>query len=547
MGKTTKKSPDSENKYPLKCAGNGRSAKIIGWNAYPEDQIATFDGKIFNFKFEKVFPEYPQLGQYDKFFINKDSYKNQLDLICRYINFFEYYYDPEERLPHAYLKLKFEIDKNKTYTEDNMEELISAIHEIIFTPYMIEQITKMVEENYIDDIESDIESGKSKYIKDGEKHLESLEFTNEHNKAMLRISFGQKIIAPVLFHYVYINNIQVKKESPIIYNFYEPLFTSLSGDIQIYNKLYVYIKAKVLEYKSHNGPMFAQREIFGYDEATVIDFFLRTVLISENMVKFRFPEEWNKSQHKFSENIIGFIKTITKYQLMYFVKFMSEKTLTEITNTKNEDGLSDIDKVKMNTRKMDEGIITRAEISISQLMDRLNKEYPNISDDEVEFYKKNHSPNKLQSNLIYQFVAKYLGNARDTNLITWNDYCRILVIMKYKFLTESGYDPNEFNPDGPMFPYILCGDVASKVNNRLIRNTKFLTKVKESALYDSILAGKYSYLEELMPNYILQLLSQIINTTFTFVVYKHPELTGQEIILSEDKISDELLLFINNL
>ena len=62
----------------------------------------------------------------------------------------------------------------------------------------------------------DIESDKSKsYPGKEKKHLESLEFTNQHIKILLRISFGMKIIAPILFHYVTIN--VIKLDMKIIY------------------------------------------------------------------------------------------------------------------------------------------------------------------------------------------------------------------------------------------------------------------------------------------------------------------------------------------
>ena len=45
-------------------------------------------------------------------------------------------------------------------------------------------------------------------------------------------------------------------------------------------------------------------------------------------------------QKKYKENIIGFNKTIIKFQMNYFLKEQYEKTMTEISNTKNSDGLS---------------------------------------------------------------------------------------------------------------------------------------------------------------------------------------------------------------
>ena len=99
----------------------------------------------------------------------------------------------------------------------------------------------------------------------------------------------------------------------------------------------------MLESNSNNSPIFEQREIFGTDVFSVINQFTKKVLISENMVKYKFNENWDPKQKKYKENVIGFNKTIIKFQLNYFLKDQYTKNLTEITNAKTTDGLSGID------------------------------------------------------------------------------------------------------------------------------------------------------------------------------------------------------------
>ena len=69
-------------------------------------------------------------------------------------------------------------------------------------------------------------------------------------------------------------------------------------------------KAKVLESNANNAPIFSQREIFGIDVFSVINQFTKKVLISENVVKYKFNEHWDSKQNKYKENIVGFNKTI---------------------------------------------------------------------------------------------------------------------------------------------------------------------------------------------------------------------------------------------
>lgn len=211
---------------------------INTWSPKDEDIYAESDGKLFIFHFDKFFGK-SNLKVYNKFFIKKGSYENQLDIITRYINFFMKFYDKDDELATAYLKIKYALDKEKRFNVDNMNMLINMIYEVLFTDTLREKISAMVEDNYLDDIENNVD--KKKYNKKENKHLESLEFTNKHIKILLKISFGMKIISPVLFHYVALNVIKLDKDSDLIYNFYEKLFTIFNDGVDIYNKLFVYV------------------------------------------------------------------------------------------------------------------------------------------------------------------------------------------------------------------------------------------------------------------------------------------------------------------
>ncbi len=96
-------------------------------------------------------------------------------------------------------------------------------------------------------------------------------------------------------------------------------------------------------------------------------------------------------------------------------------------------------------------------------------------------------------------------------------------------------------------PYLISGNVQDKVNTRIIRNTKYVSKLEESDNYRELNTNKYSYLNKIRPDYILSILSQVNNTTFTYVVYEDPDLLGKEIEYNEDKTSDELIFFLRTI
>lgn len=233
---------------------------------------------------------------------------------------------------------------------------------------------------------------------------------------------------------------------------------------------------------------------------------------------------------------------------MYFLKDQYSKNLTEVTSAKNSEGLSGMDKMEMNMQKLDEGTIILSEVNVKHELKRAIRDNDfEISDEELEYYKKNHRPSELQAQLVYSYWCKSFGSYRNTNIVGRMDYLRLLLILKRKLLLESGYDDNHEFSETAKLPYLLTGNLRDKINTRVIRNNRYKDKILACYLYTKLITMKYKNLYKIKPEYLISILSQVINTTFTYVVYENPEITGTEITYSEDKISDELLFFINSI
>jgi hypothetical protein len=201
----------------------------------------------------------------------------------------------------------------------------------------------------------------------------------------------------------------------------------------------------------------------------------------------------------------------------------------------------------MNQNKLDEGSVIMSDLNIQFTIDRIRKriDIP-VTEDEIQYYMDNHHPSKVQIQLVYAYYTKYFGTYRDLNLLTRKQYITLLLLLKKKLLIDLGYETDE---DGRIhyasLPYILTGNLSDKINTRIIRNNKFIAKIEESYMYQDLIRDKYYLLESIKPDAVLQLLSSIINTRFTYVTYEYQDLLGVEITYSEDKIADELLFFLN--
>ena len=372
----------------------------------------------------------------------------------------------------------------------------------------------MVDDNYYVDLSSN----------SGIKYNESLEFTREHAIVMMQISVSMKLMVPVMFHYLNARN-KIKNRQ-LIYRFYAGLFDLYGDDIDIYNKLYISIWSRVNVNYIRNKVIWEQREIFGTDPYTHMDELLKDKIISETMFKYTFDK-----------NIISFNYVVLDKQLGYFLIEQYDQNRIELSARKDINGLSGLDKLEMNATKMDESTLILSEINIKKTLKRIKQKLKiDITKDEINYYKSNMKITKFQTQLVFYFYAKYFSGYRDLNLMNRTQYLKLLIMLK-KRLEYQGY---------VYLPQILSANIESRLNTRTIQNNKFLKKIQTSSIYQSITTDKYSTLEDIdKSNLILNLLSTIINTTFTFVDYDHQDKLGEPIIINQDVVSDEFLNFLN--
>ena len=232
----------------------------------------------------------------------------------------------------------------------------------------------------------------------------------------------------------------------------------------------------------------------------------------------------------------------------YFLKEQYEKTMTEISNTKNSDGLSGQDKMEMNLTKIDEGVITLTDINVKNCIRRIQKEIDvPITEEEIQYYRDNQYPSTLQVELVRLYYANYFNNYRDLKLVNRREYIILMLLLKKKLLIEAGYDKDSNEFTDCILPYILTGNLEESVNTRLIGNNKFISKLQPNSMYRYLIEKKYKHIQEIKPDVILSLLSSIINTNFTYVVYERQDMLGKPIEYNEDRISDELLFFLKNI
>lgn len=245
-----------KNKFP-----NGASSYWIKWKLHPDDArfFSAYKTMIIKFDNELSHLGNENISALNEWKVTKLSYSSYLPKMCEELNFFETMYDQEGELITALFRIKYLIDvDNVSYTMKNFDAFKDLCYKTIFTPSMKEKILRMVDENYVDDIEADnVRNARgSDMISILQRKKKSLEFLNIHVKAMLAISVGVKILSFIINHFAVMRSINIQKNIDLFHRFYIDMFYVYDYDFDIYNKIYSYIENKVNSSYNFNKNIF---------------------------------------------------------------------------------------------------------------------------------------------------------------------------------------------------------------------------------------------------------------------------------------------------
>ena len=192
----------------------------------------------------------------------------------------------------------------------------------------------------------------------------------------------------------------------------------------------------------------------------------------------------------------------------------------------------------MNMSKFDESFIIMSTINIEQTIQKLkNKWNIKFSKNEIEYYEKNLSINKIQKKLIFNFFGKEFGNIRDEYSLTKKNYIKLLIILK-KMLGCLGFE---------FMQHILSGVMHTNPNIKKL-SKKEITSITKSDIYQSI-KEKYKSTFEIISDekVFFNTINTIISSRVLLVDYNNKENTSSEINIKDNRelVIYEFLKFVD--
>lgn len=534
-------------KYKKHAFPNGVASYWIKWKLYPDDARFFSLPKTMIIKFDKDLDhiDNENISALNEWKVTKISYSSYLPRMCEELNFFETMYDEEGELITSLFRIKYLIDvDNISYTMANFTAFKDLVYKTIFTNSMKEKIIRMIEENYVDDIEADNMKNMQNpdMLSIMQRKKKSLEFLNVHVKAMLQISFGIKILSFIINHFAVMRNINIQKNIDIFYDFYIDMFNVFEFDFNIYNKIYAYVENKVNSSYNFNKFIFEQQEIEGKDKSIIINQLMSRNVIIDNFIKFQMPQTWNSVKEQPKERVLSFLASIINTHISIFIMQVFRRNLIETSIVPDADGNSKNDRYRASKMKINEEYITTCSMDMRQLTDKLFKKYENeITPEEIEYYRKNLKPNRLHQLMIEIYFFNYTASSQEFALLKNIDWYKLLLIMRKDIMKRFNITKDSLL-DASLCLIMTANIEETPVGEKMyVKDTKYFN---DDPGYNMLIDKFYSTIVEINEDIIKKFLITFTNSKYRFVLYEEQDILGEEISINKRELMSELINFL---
>lgn len=488
-------------------------------NQKEEDQIFIFDGGILYVLFERMFG-FELDDKLLSMFTFKNKYRKQTGLICNHLNYFVKYYDPNNLYITALLKGKMLLDSRETHLSE--ESFIDFLYKTIITPEILKQVFALVELNNTRSIECE---------KKTQKYGKETSFTDEHNAILYRMSMCTNLLIPLILHYKHRFTTNTNKLF-LINNYYDPLFEICGKGVNLKEKLFKFILNETTDSQKRDAQIWQQKALLG-DCCDPISF-AETRL--QNIVSNIIP----KLDYKETDHNIALIRSTVSLDFRNFTKEKYKLYPTEISDEKDsDDSLSQQDKLEMTISRTDLSNIIVSSVNKETVIEKLQEKLKvEVSEKEMKYYKKHYKPTDFQMELIKLYFAKYFNRFSEMSSLSSDQFIKLVIILKYQMQAQ-GYK---------YMQHMIIGDMKDRTTTKSLRSAKFIEKIENSSTYQRLISKKFSKLLKLKGDrIILDKLSILLKTRFTFIDYNNQHLLGVDVPIEEDGVCDEFLTFLSNI
>lgn len=244
----------------------GNYIPVDSWDT-EENPISEEDRIFRNIRGEIILPiaEFfyngdPDKSSLDYFAMNtKRSYNSDetREHICRYLNYFEKFYDYDKELLMIMYRIKLNIDYIRSYEMNNFMDDVKRY--IIRNTNLTNKVRHFVDDNYLMSLSSN------------NNRTPNLQFNNDHAKVLYEISLIMNMYIPLATHYMYIHGIKLSDDIQLfMLSLFDMCMVKYEEErgIYIYDKIYETAVSIVNKSKNPDKLLWEKNQIRGNNATT---------------------------------------------------------------------------------------------------------------------------------------------------------------------------------------------------------------------------------------------------------------------------------------
>lgn len=216
--------------------------------------------------------------------------------------------------------------------------------------------------------------------------------------------------------------------------------------------------------------------------------------------------------------------------------------LVEVSTVPDSEGNSKNDRYKASKMKLNEEYVIVCSMDMRNLVDSLYKKYEKeISIEEIEYYRRNLKPSRLQQLMIEIYFFNHTSSAQEFALLRNLDWFKLLLIMRKDIMKRFNVTKDSLL-DSSLALILTANITENPVGEKVyLKDTKYL---KDNELYNALVDKYYKTIVDINEDIIKKFLITFINSKYQFVLYEYPDLLNKEISLNKQELIDQLLNFL---
>lgn len=507
------------------------------WKGFKYYTLLGSAESILNIKFSKFFGK--QSEDYENFVVScsrKKAYKKLSHLICHTGNVI---LNQNKKAAQNFLYrcycLKRDLD-NDAFETNNSSQFISNLVNL-FDIEIVNEIRKYVNEMYKP-------TGDIRYKENKHNFIDSITFLDHHIKILYIISRMTHLIIPLCIEYL-----KSHQETDVkqflgdtfiaLFSIAEmqgpgvvPISDNTTGQTDIYQKIYTFVKCKVDDTLKSDEPMWERQSYFGVNPKTTVEVIVNKLIIDI------IPEI------SFNGNVMNMFATVTRKTILDYTlrkkdPFNSNQ-LIDLDNSTDDNDNAVVSESEtfdsMNAKHDAFSVLIRHTFTTDTVDKIISRSGVNIEQYEIDYYMKNIHFHKFQTFAIFSSCLAAFGGTENLYGLNQENYIR-LMLMVCKQLESYGMRNLSYYVSG-----IKNRHYIAKKESRIAH-----AMLVQDSLYQFVVESKYSNIKNIIDkrnNFIESRCSYLSSNEFSYNL-PDSELTGMIIPRDDDAIRQSVLKFFN--